>query len=426
MIGRRRVKGIRPTAVLLLAGGFLLVLLDPEPCRCQMTPSVVVDPAPVRQEAAEPAGDTRPGRLSVLDEHGLKLHLNYTAEAFHGFRVLPDRVTEYRGILELGASLDTGKAGLWPGGELFIKGQNGHGNSFIVNPGDVSFQLSDIGAPDFTQVSEYGLKQDFMEGNVRMILGKQNVNDYFSVNRVGGSFIFPSYTLIPTVPMPTFPAPALGASLFIKPAAKLCLGLGVYDGAPEIGSFGFNGIFDAKGGIFSIVELTRQSERYAPGRYHAHESLGIWYHSGDFMNTQAASGPDTLPGNYGFYLMLDRLIVRETAGGSDDQGLGVFFQFGWAPEDRNPVTAYAGAGLTYTGVFPRRNEDRLGIGLSCASLVGKEPAPGERTHLVNMELFYDTVVNSWMSLQPDIQYYDNPGEGRRNGIAVGLRWIISY
>jgi hypothetical protein len=35
-------------------------------------------------------------------------------------------------------------------------------------------------------------------------------------------------------------------------------------------------------------------------------------------------------------------------------------------------------------------------------------------------------VNSWMSLQPDIQYYNNPGEDRNRGLAPGIRWVINY
>jgi carbohydrate-selective porin OprB len=310
MVRIRRTWNIRLSAVLLLTGVFLLVALDSRRSRCQITPALTGYSSAARQQAAEAESDTNSGYLSMLKKLGLELHLNYIGEAFHGFRVVPDAVTEYRGLLELEASLDTRKAGLWPAGELFIKGQNGHGIGLTVNPGAVHFPLSDIGAPDFTQVSEYGLKQQFMGGDVRMILAKQNVNDYFSVNRFGGSFIFPAYTLIPTVPMPTFPAPALGASLFMEPTEGLSLGMGVYDGAPRIGGFGFDTLFEGKGGLFSILEMTWKTGMDGGDRYHAHHSLGMWYHSGDFVDTQTGSSPDTRSGNYGWYLMLDHLLFR--------------------------------------------------------------------------------------------------------------------
>jgi carbohydrate-selective porin OprB len=227
----QRDRIIRPFAVLLLAGVFLFVPLGSNRCRCQIPPSLMDHSYAAGGDVPETAvGDS--SCVAKLKEFGLTLRLNYTGEAFHGFGVIPEGVTEYRGLVELEVSLDTGRAGLWPQGELFVKGQNGHGEGFIVNPGGVPLFLSDIGAPDFTQVSEYGLKQQFMDGDVRVNFGKQNANDYFSVNRVGGSFILPAYTLIPTVPMPTFPAYSIGTSLFVEPREWLSLGVGA--GGPEL------------------------------------------------------------------------------------------------------------------------------------------------------------------------------------------------
>jgi porin len=424
----RVVRGwlIRPAAVFLMTEAFLLVPLDPKPCLCQPPFPLMEHSSGTLPEALDPSKEGDSGYLSKLNQSGMHLHLNYTGEAFHGFRVLPDGATRYRGLVELEVSLDTGKAGLWPGGELFVKGQNGHGEGFIVNPGGVPLPLSDIGAPDFTQVSEYGLKQQLADGHVTMILGKQNANDYFSVNRFGGSFIFPAYTLIPTVPMPTFPAYALGTSVLVEPAEWLSLDMGVYDGAPEIGGLGFDTAFDGKDSFFSILELTWKPAVDGRDEHTGHYSLGMWYQSGDFANTQPDSGPGTLSGNYGWYLMLDRLLFREPSSKADDQGLGGFFQFGWAPEDRNAVAKYVGAGFTYKGLFPNRDEDKLGIGVSYTWLVAAEPAAGAETHLTTLELFYEARVNSWLSLQPDVQYCDNPGDGLRNGFAVGIRWVVNY
>ena len=120
------------------------------------------------------------------------------------------------------------------------------------------------------------------------------------------------------------------------------------------------------------------------------------------------------------------MLFRETGNPSDDQGLGGFFQIGWAPDDRNAVTKHVGAGFTYKGLFPSRDEDELGIGASYTWLVGMEPTTGAKTHLTLIEVFYKVRLNSWTSLQPDVQYADNPGEGSENGFAVGVRWVINY
>jgi porin len=417
---------IRPVAVFLLSGALLFVPLHSKSCWCEPPLSLAEHSFDTRQEALNPSMNGDSGCLSKLNQAGIHFHLNYTGEVFHGFRVIPDGATRYRGLLELEASLDTGKAGLWPGGEGFIKGQNGYGKGFSVDPGGILLPLSVIGAPDFTQVAEYGLKQRFLDGHLRVILGKQDANNYFSVNRYGLSFDFPSYTLIATVPMPTFPAYALGTSVFVEPTEWMSIGMGLYAGAPQIGGLGFDNAFNGNGGSFSIMELTWKPGAGGREEHNGHYSLGMWYHSGNFANTQTSSGPSTLSGNYGWYLMLSRLLFRETPSKADDQGLGAFFQFGWAPEDRNSATKYVGAGFTYKGLFPNRDKDEIGVGLSYTWLVATEPVAGAGTHLTNVELFYAARVNSWLILQPDVQYCDNPGNGFKNGFAAGIRWIIVY
>jgi carbohydrate-selective porin OprB len=44
--------------------------------------------------------------------------------------------------------------------------------------------------------------------------------------------------------------------------------------------------------------------------------------------------------------------------------------------------------------------------------------------MINVELFYNAQLTSSLSLRPDIQYFNHPGDHRKNGLATGLRWII--
>jgi hypothetical protein len=65
-----------------------------------------------RQEAAQPESDRNSGDLSLLKKLGFSLNLNYTGETFHGFRVLPDGATRYRGLLEIEACSSRGKTAM--------------------------------------------------------------------------------------------------------------------------------------------------------------------------------------------------------------------------------------------------------------------------------------------------------------------------
>ncbi len=366
------------------------------------------------------------GYRSKLKDHGLTVQLTYTGEAFHSFNLIPDNATRYRGLVDLHLTLDTGQSGLWPNGEFFIYGQNGHGKGFDVNPAGDALPISNIDARDFTQISQFGFQQSFLGEKARIRLGKQDVNAIFDVNHFGGDFVFPAYTLIPTVPMPTFPAPALGTSIFVEPAGWLSLGMGIYDGDPQVESLGFDTTFDGKGGYFSISEAAWKPGFGLQNQDAGNYRLGLWYHSGDFAATGDGSNSKEFSDNYGFYLMFEQLVFKEQLNESDDQGLGVFFQFGWAPSDRNPIWRYMGAGFSYKGLLGGREDDTLNVGLNYSWLAGNDPAGNSRTHLVNIEVFYIVRLTSWLSLQPDIQYYDNPEEDHRNGFTAGLRWILQF
>ena len=85
-----------------------------------------------------------------------------------------------------------------------------------------------------------------------------------------------------------------------------------------------------------------------------------------------------------------------------------------------------GAGFSYKGFFSGRADDTLNIGLNYSWLAGSDPAGSSRTHLSNIELFYIARLTSWLSLQPDIQYFGNPEENHGSGFAAGLRCILQF
>ena len=397
-----------------------------------MVIAAIVQAAEESGSESSAAMDSGPARIysgledfrTRLDNCGLTIQLTYTGEAFRSFRLIPDNATRYRGLADLRLALDTGKSGLWLGGEFFIVGQNGHGKGFNVNPAGDPLPISNIDARDFTQISQFGFRQSFLDAKAGIRLGKQDVNQIFDVNHFGGDFIFPAYTLTPTVPMPTFPAPALGTSLFVEPTGWLSMEMGIYDGDPQVENLGFDTTFDGKGGYFSIFEAAWKPGFGAQNQYAGNYRLGLWHHSGDFAAT--GNSAKIYSDNYGLYLMFEQLVFKEHHAASDDQGLGVFFQFGWAPSDRNPVWRYVGAGFSYKGLFGGREEDSLNVGLNYSWLAVSDPAGNSRAHLANIEVFYVFQLTSWLSLQPDIQYYDNPREDRRNGFAAGLRWILQF
>jgi porin len=392
-----------------------------------------------------------PGGLLGEALHGTpaaKVEYVYTGEVFtnaHG-GINTNGSTEYRGNLDLTMTFDLEKLGFRPGGTFFLYGQNGHGRGLSEgHVGDVQF-LSNIDAPDFMQVSEFWWKRNLGEESLRIKLGKQDCNADFAGVDLGADFINSSFGFHPNIPMPTFPAAAMGVVVFADPAKWLALRAGVYDGAARMGTWGISD----DGIAFSIFEAALKPawgrDGQLPGTYRA----GLWYHSGGFeeLTSEAAGSPvpshrmelrfgfrfggfaldefdaapaNTLAGNHGVYVACDQMLFLEPGEKETNQGLGMFVQYAWAPPDRNEVENFFGVGLLYRGLISGRDEDLVGIGLADAMfsdrLVGRSPEQA-------IEFFYKAQMSKWTTLQPDLQYIANPGGGAKDAFVAGLRFEL--
>ena len=113
------------------------------------------------------------------------------------------------------------------------------------------------------------------------------------------------------------------------------------------------------------------------------------------------------------------MLWREQADTEEDpQGVGVFFQYGYADEDVSDVTDHVGAGLLWTGAFAGRDEDSIGLGVTYARL--SDAASFVHGHETAIEWFYKIQLTPWLALKPDLQYIINPsGGGEIDDVLVG-------
>jgi carbohydrate-selective porin OprB len=317
--------------------------------------------------------------------------VDYTAETFSRLagQGKPPRVA-YRGTLDLMLLLQSEGLSLWSGGKLFVYGQNGHGSGISKGLG-VAMPVSNLEAPAFTQLSEFWYEQTLPSLRLRFRLGKQDANRDFVPPRFPGNFVHSSYGVIPTGPLPSFPAPALGAALFVEPAAWLSLRSAVYDGAPRVEALGIDDAF-AHGALFVASALVRHGIGSArPGA--ALHSVGAWYHSGDVVTAD-----QIFPGNFGAFVSTDVVWPLAPSVLGDTRSVQGFVRLGWAPPDRNPMVLFVGGGLTYHGL---RGHDTIGIGAGQAHLVADATT---RPHTESFaELFYKARLSAWFSVEPDLQ-----------------------
>jgi porin len=363
-----------------------------------------------------------------LEDRGVTFGILYTGEALdklHG-GIGGNTDVEYRGNLDVTLTLDSGRLGLWPGATAFVYFENGQGSGVTKEHVGAVQLLSNIEAQDFTQISAYWIEQRLGGDMFHIKLGKQDANVEFCRLDYGIHFINSSFALIPTVPIPTFPNPALGASVLVKPTEWLSLGGGIYDGDAKGGTFGFESTFDGKGGQFAVVEFDLSTSvllRHWPtGTYR----VGFWDHTKDVEEITNDPNPDKFSENHGVYLTFDQLVLAESANAEGPQGLGAFAQFGWAPQDRNRLTRYLGAGLAYTGAIPRRDSDVLGAAVAHVRFSDRVEDLEGRTEETIVEVFYEALLTRWLTLQPDIQFVLNPGGNGRDALVAGSRFYVDF
>jgi porin len=386
-----------------LWGLFSIILFFPRPARGE----AVYFPEQIERELGQFEEYSE-----KLKKSGVPIFLFYRGEPLLSYHLNSENEAKYRGLLSLSSGIHTENLGLWAGGFFFLSAENGHGDSMTINSaGTVGF-VTNIGAPDFTQVYQVFFRQELADRRLRFRVGRLDGNAIFCVNQFGSHLINPAYALIPTTLIPTYPAPALGAAAFYDPIPEISIGAGVFQGSSSIGTSGFETLFNA--GCFTLLEpswKTGWGAEKLPGNYR----LGLWYHSGTFPETGSPASPQNFAGNYGIYVMIDQLLYRPAHPAHEWHGLGFFLQLGWAPGDRNQVTRYAGTGLSYRF----SNLDSTGFGLSYEVQNGNRPV-----EIVNAEIFYRVRLTSWLYLQPDAQYFYNPSGPYDNAFVAGFRFLL--
>ncbi|NQU25561.1 MAG: carbohydrate porin, partial [Candidatus Nealsonbacteria bacterium] len=318
--------------------------------------------------------------------------------------------TRYKGIFDLLLTANLDHYDLFPGGIVYLYGNQGHGRGITEEFVGDSLEISNIDFLHTMQVAEFWWEVALFDEFLRVRLGKQDANHDFAIVESAGDFINGCYGQHSNIPMPSWPDGAMGAALYFQLADRWELRTGVWDGAADGRTWGFSGT----GETVSMLEVKTQYDLIdrLPGEFHA----GVWYHNGQFGDLD---GSPIHTGNHGVYLGADQAVFRENGDdGEDDQGLSAFVQYGWSREDRSEIPHYLGGGLVYKGLIGTRDEDRIGVAVAHAVfsdlLVG-------RSAETNVELFYKLQLAPYFSIQPDLQYVASPSGIYRDAFVAGLR-----
>lgn len=368
------------------------------------------------------------GLRTRLEDHGITITGSYTNDGFmklHG-GINSKIPVKYLGLVNSNLELDTKKLGLWSGGKFNVQFLNKHGQGLSRDyVGDVQI-FDNADTQSFAQLNTYWYEQDLFRDRFKIKLGKQDANDEFCSFNTGGNFINSSYGYMPMIPLATYPNAGLGVVATVEPVDWFYVKSGWFDGDPRGGRSGFDTAFSGKDSVFFIEQtgITHKIKNY-PGNYFA----GYWLRTEHTDELSNAAAPKTFGQNTGWYMTAEQMIFKENKSQDDDQGLTVFGQFAWAPSNRNEIARYYGAGLSYKGLIPKRNNDFTGIGAAIANFSGclkNIPDDGRGGSEIALEMFHKVQLTPWLAVQPDMQIIFNPDGQYKNAFVIGLRSSISF
>lgn len=374
--------------------------------------------ASAQQGMVQPAPETPEMELPVLlhqlEERGITLSLGYTAEIFSAVSggVGRGRRSDYLGSFAPSLTLDFSRIGFGRG-QFYMSGQTLHGRGISESRIGTAQALSNLEEQRFSRFIEAWYADSYRNGLLTIKMGRQYADADFGVVENGADFLNSSYGLNPTTPMPTFPAPELGASVWVAPASWFSAGAGVFKG----------GTLDAL--TEDGVAMNRRPFAMFEARFeafgknaasHGQYSIGLWRQSrGAWLSAGEENAAPVR--NYGIYATADHWFMRSPSG--EHRGPGLFFQWGWTPADRNEITGYTGGGVAWAGLIPARRRDSIGMGVTRARLVGRD---SENI----IEWFYKLQVTSKLMVQPDLQWVLNPSGDNRRALVAGLRLGVEF
>lgn len=173
-------------------------------------------------------------------------------------------------------------------------------------------------------------------------------------------------------------------------------------------------------------------------RYHRSDGrrfdMGYWRYTNAFPELNRVDGtgaPQMTHGNQGFYLSGDTMLTSS----ADDllRGISVGARIAYAEVGFNQFNWSASASITDLGLWSRRPDDKIGVGLLFASTGADYLHAQQTSGMVArpnewvMEVTWRAPLTDWLSLQPDVQYILNPAHAsaHRSALVFGLRMEIT-
>jgi porin len=422
----------------------------PEPSIGTSLPRHLADPGGVR---------------AALAKRGVIFAVNYIGEVLGNPTGGYQQGALYDGRLELEVQADLGKTFGLPGLSFFANGYQIHGDSISAENLGVLMPVSFIEADPATRLFELWLEQKLWDGVVSVRFGQLAADSEFILTNGGTAFLNDTWgwaaMTATNMPQngPAYPLATPGVRLAFEPSDRFRALVGIFNGNPagdclpeqdpqECNPNGLLFPIDAPPLLMAEAQLRYNRE---PGQLAGTIKIGGYRNFGSYAFQHIITGGVHVSfvrdaqlatdGDFGLYATLDQMIYRRPGAG-DPRGISIFGRVIGADE-HNPVNIYWEAGMTFAGLADARPDDTLAIGFAytgisprISELQKANQRPVIASYEALLEASYTAEIVPGFTLQPDFQYFWNPGGHAPdpndlsvavpNAAVLGLRSTINY
>jgi len=382
-------------------------------------------------------------RTRLLDQ-GWAFETEYTGHLFHNPLGGIRRQTDYAGFLDIELYADLERIIGWPRTRVLVDLIQLHGTEPSRNLGTAQTVSNQEGENQF-QIFLAWFEQVFWERRASLKAGIYSLDTEFDFKDSANLFINGAFgtgldlTETGITGPAIFPNPALGARIYVEPVESWYLQAAALDGIPGDSDSISGGHHDRTGTHIHLdsddgfqVIAEGGYAKTAKGDRQAKAAVGSLIYTTDlpdFTDVDPEGNPIKRSGTFSLYGFVDWPVTFEP--GDAAQGLNLFFRMGMADPNVARFKFTLTGGAVYKGIFPGRPRDTLGFGFSGAWNSDKfKTSQGrnlENTEWV-LETSYKIFLAPGLAVQPNLQYFINPGSNPRleNAFYLGTAFQLSF
>lgn len=365
----------------------------------------------------------------MLPATPLAFEAAYTGELWRNVHGGARQDTAYLDNVDLAAAFDAEQAFGLTGTSLWISALYNNRSTFSDRAvGDLQ-TVSNIDTDGALRLYELWVEHESESAAFKG--GLIDLNSEFDVNETGALFINSSHGIGPDFSQvgengpAIFPITGLGLRARFDLGARVQALAGVFEGT----------VGDPMRPRHTTVRIDGDEGTLLVGEIRVkatpqlRASVGIWRHSD--VATDLSSDGERKRESLGTYALVDGAIAN-----FDRHDLNGFVRIGFADPDIHQIARYQGIGVVLSGPLfaGAAQEEQLGIAVGAVTngtpFRNMQAAAGTRVERreTAIELTYRIQVNSWLALQPDVQYIINPGTDPAldNALVMGLRFELAY